>query len=393
MTPSRTKRRRVAMVTGTRAEFGVLESVLRAMRERTRLDPRLIVTGMHLLPKFGRTIDQIRDAGWRIDAAVRMQTGRDSPGAEALAVARGVAGIARAVERLKCRIVLVLGDRIEAFAGACAAACGRRVLAHSHGGDRAVGDVDDALRNAITRLAHVHLAASKDAADRLRRMGEAPSRIHRVGAPGLDDIRRFRQAERTDRRRSDRRLRELLGPIADRVFAVVVHHPRGRSCRLEAATCRQIVAAVEQCGLAGVAIFPNSDPGHQGIIDVLTGLRGRAGWRTFRSLVREDYLRLLSRSAVLIGNSSSGVIESASLGVNAVNIGPRQSGRLRCGPNVIEAAETRQAIVRAIRQALRRPRPAASRSVYGEGRAGQRIADVLERLEITPALLQKELTY
>lgn len=393
MIPSKTKRRRVAMITGTRAEFGALESVLRAMQKHTRLDPKLIVTGMHLLPKFGRTIDQIRHAGWRIDATVRMQTGRDEPSAEALAVARGVAGIAKAVARLDCDIVVVLGDRIEAFAGAAAAACGRRVLAHIHGGDRALGDVDDALRNAITRLAHVHLVASKDASDRLRQMGEATWRIHRVGAPGLDDIRRCRQAERTERRRSNRRLREILGPIADTPFAVVVHHPRGRSARLEAATCRQIVAAVEQCDLAGAIIFPNSDPGHQGIIDVLTGLKRRPRWRIFRSLPREDYLRLMSRSAVLVGNSSSGIIESASLGVNAVNIGPRQSGRLRCGTNVIEAAETKQAVVKAIRQALKRPRPAARRSVYGDGRAGQRIADILARLKSTSHLLQKELTY
>jgi len=393
MTRAKAKRRRVAMITGTRAEFGALETVLRAAHECKGLDPKLIVTGMHLLPKFGRTIDQIRDGGWRIDATVPMQTGRDEPGAEALAVARGIAGIAKAITRLDGDIVVVLGDRIEAFAGAAAATCGRRVLAHIHGGDRALGDVDDALRNAITRLAHVHLVASKDAADRLRRMGEAPSRIHRVGAPGLDDIRRFRQAERANRRRSDRRLRELLGLLAETPFAVVVHHPRGRSARLEAATCRQIVAAVEQCELAGVAIFPNSDPGHQGIIDVLSGLKRHPRWRIFRSLPREDYLRLLSRSTVLVGNSSSGIIESASLGTNAVNIGPRQSGRLRCGSSVIDAGETRQAIVRAIRQAIRRPKPATGRSVYGNGTSGQRIVEVLENLKITPSLLQKQLMY
>lgn len=393
MTSKKTKRRRVAMVTGTRAEFGVLETVLRAAHECTGLDPKLIVTGMHLLPKFGRTIDQIRNAGWRVDATVKMQTGHDKPGDEALAVGRGITGIAKAIEQLDCEIVVVLGDRIEAFAGAAAAACGRRVLAHIHGGDRALGDVDDALRNAITRLAHVHLVASKDAADRLRRMGESPSRIHRVGAPGLDDIRRFRQADRANRKKSDSRLGELLGPLAQAPFAVVVHHPRGRSARQEATTYRQIVAAVEKNKLNSVAIYPNSDPGHQGIIDVISSLKSNLRWRIFKSLPREDYLRLVNRSAVLVGNSSSGIIESASLCVNAVNIGPRQSGRLRCGPNVLESGESRLAIVRAIRQALKRPRPAPSRSVYGDGQAGPKIADILQRLEITHALLQKELTY
>jgi len=393
MTQSKTKKRRVAMVTGTRAEFGALETVLRSAHECKNLDPKLIVTGMHLLPKFGRTIDQIHDAGWRVDATVKMQTGHDKPGAEALAVGRGVTGIAKAIERLDCKIVVVLGDRIEAFAGAAAAACGRRVLAHIHGGDRALGDVDDALRNAITRLAHVHLVASKDAADRLRRMGEPPSRIHRVGAPGLDDIRRFRLSDRANRQQGDRKLRELVGSLAKTPFAVLVYHSRGRSARLEATTFRQIVAAVEQNNLTGVAIFPNSDPGHQGIIDVISSLKPNSRWRIFKSLPREDYLRLLSRAAVLVGNSSSGIIESTSLGVNVVNIGPRQAGRLRCGPSVIDAGESKTNIARAIRQALKRPRPVASRSVYGNGTAGRKIVDVLSRLIVTPALLQKELTY
>jgi UDP-N-acetylglucosamine 2-epimerase (non-hydrolysing)/GDP/UDP-N,N'-diacetylbacillosamine 2-epimerase (hydrolysing) len=389
----RTQRRRIAVVTGTRAEFGIVEAVVRELSRRRSLDPKLIVTGMHLLPKFGRTIDHIRRSGWRVDATVRMQSGRDDPSEEAVAVGRGVAGIARALDRLGCEIVIVLGDRIEALAGACAAAVGRKVLAHIHGGDRATGTVDDALRNAITRLAHVHLVASKDAADRLRRMGEQPWRIHLVGAPGLDGIRRFCEAEQVNRRASDLRLHAILGPIADRPYAVVAQHPLARSARQEGGTMRNIIAAVERCGLAGAVIYPNSDPGHEGIIRVIRGLERKPNWRVFRSLVREDYLRLVYRSAVLVGNSSSGIIESASLGVNAVNVGPRQTGRLRCGPNVLDCGESASAIERAVRQAINRGRPVPGRSVYGDGRASGRIADVFERLIISPALLLKEIAY
>ncbi len=133
----REDRLRVAVVTGTRAEFGLLEPVLRAMRRHRRLEPRLIVTGMHLLSKFGRTIDQIREAGWDVDAVVRMQSGRGVR-EEPEALAKGISGIAKAFDRLDCPVVLVLGDRIEALAGACAAAVGRRILVHIHGGDRAV---------------------------------------------------------------------------------------------------------------------------------------------------------------------------------------------------------------------------------------------------------------
>jgi len=384
---------RIAVVTGTRAEFGLLETVLRAMKAHKRPEFRLIVTGMHLLPKFGRTIDHIRSAGWRVDATIPMQTGRDSATDEAQAVARGISGIARAIDRLKCDSLLVLGDRIEAFAGACAAACSRRIVAHIHGGDRAAGDVDDTLRNAISRMAHVHLVASQDAADRLRRMGEQPFRIHRVGAPGLDDIRLFRQADRRNRRVTDKRVAELLGHIASDRFALVALHPCGRSARAEAATMAHLVEAVEACGLAGVAVFPNSDPGHEGIIEVLAGLKDRPWWRVFPSLTREDYVRVASRAAVMVGNSSSGVIESASLGLNAVNIGPRQNGRLPCGRGVIGCAESMLDLLESISRATRRPRPAGGQSVYGDGRSGDRIAATLARLIISPLLARKELVY
>ncbi len=166
--------------------------MLRAVAKQPRLDLQLIVTGMHLLRKFGHTIDEIRADGWHIDATVRMQTGTDAAGGEAEATGRGIAGIARAIERLHTDVVLVLGDRIEAFAGASAGAISRRLVAHVHGGDRALGDVDDALRHAITKLSHVHFVATREAEQRVRRLGEEPRRIHRVGAAGLDEIRAIR---------------------------------------------------------------------------------------------------------------------------------------------------------------------------------------------------------
>ena len=384
---------RVAVVTGTRAEFGLLETVLRALKTRKSPEFRLIVTGMHLLPKFGHTIDHIKAGGWRVDATVPMQTGRDHAADEAQAVARGISGIARALDRLKCDSVLVLGDRIEAFAGACAAACSRRILVHIHGGDRATGDVDDTLRNAISRMAHVHLVASQDAANRLGRMGEQSFRIHCVGAPGLDDIRAFHHTDQRNRRRADKRVAELLGPVAIDRFALVVLHPCGRPPRAEEIVAKRTIAAVEECGLAGVAVFPNSDPGHEGVLKALGDLEERPWWRVFPSLTREDYIRVASRAAVMVGNSSSGMIESASLGLNAVNIGPRQTGRLPCGRGVIDCDEISVGIARAIQRATVLRRPKGGRSVYGDGRSGDRIAQALARLIISPLLTHKALTY
>lgn len=385
-------KRQVAIVTGTRAEFGLLESVIQAIGRRSRLSARLIVTGMHLLPKFGRTLDEIRTKGYRVDAVVKMQTGRDEPAAQAAAVARGVAGMARAIEQLDCDIVLVLGDRIEAFAGASAGLLARRVVAHIHGGDRAPGDLDEPMRNAITRLAHVHFAASQDAAERLARMGEPPERIHLVGAPGLDAIRRFRTARRgADSARAQ--LAAILGPIADLPYAVLVQHAYGRSAAVEARVMRAAIRAIEHVGLAGLAIWPNSDPGHDGIIRELQPLARRGNWKVYRSLPREDYLLAVQHASLLVGNSSSAIIESASLGVNAVNIGRRQEGRLRCGDNVLDAAESYADMARSIGEAMARPRPNPAASIYGDGRAGERIARILERTTRRPRTLRKFLTY
>ena len=180
--------RRIAVVTGTRAEYGLLRSTMEAVAEHRDLTLQVVVTGMHLLRKFGRTIDDIVRDGWRVGARVKMQTGDDSPLDQAAGLSRGVRGIATYCEQAATDIVVVLGDRIEAMAGTLAAVTTGRLLAHVHGGDIAPGDFDDSLRHAISKLAHLHLTATESARRRLIRMGESPDRVHCVGAPGLDRL-------------------------------------------------------------------------------------------------------------------------------------------------------------------------------------------------------------
>lgn len=405
MSVARGRRRRICVVTGTRAEYGLMRTTLRAIRRHPRLDLQLLVTGMHRLRAFGRTIDEIRRDGWRIAAEVPMQSGRDDAFAEARALGRGIAGIGAALERLRSDVVLVVGDRIEAFAAAAATTAARRVLAHVHGGDRATGDVDDSLRHAITKLAHVHLVASTDAQKRVRRLGEEPRRIFRVGAPGLDDVRALRRPSRAW-------IARTLGWERVPPYAVVLQHPCGRSAAIERRDMEATLRAVADAGLAVVILHPNSDPGHSGIIDAIrvwTGRErfasvaesrrpapGRAGGADLcfvaRSLERDAFVRLLKGAAVLVGNSSCGIIESAAAGVPAVNIGPRQTGRLRCGPGVIDCAYGSAAVLRAVRRALR-VRVRSDKSAYGDGRAGVRIAAVLAQVPLDGAFRQKLIAY
>lgn len=381
-TPDRPGRRRVAVVTGTRAEYGALQSTLAAIAAHPRLELQLVVGGMHLLPKFGRTVAQIAADGWPIAARVPMQTGRDDPLDQARGLARGVAGMAEFFHKSGTDIVVVLGDRIEAMAGALAAVTSGRILAHIHGGDVAAGDFDESLRHAITKLAHVHLTATRQSQRRVLRLGESPQRVYCVGAPGLDRLRELR-GEQPRRRQRCR-------------CALVVQHAYGRPAAVEQAVATRILRAVADAGLRRLIIYPNSDRGHRGVVRAIEQHRrssppGQA--RVFRSLPRDEYLRLLLRAEVLIGNSSSGIIEAPFAGTPAVDVGQRQRGRQAGGPGVFHAAESAVAIRAALRAALRWRRRRPARSVYGDGWAGERIARILARIPLNQGFARKQITY
>jgi len=384
---SRTTRRTIAVVTGTRAEYGILGTVLRAIDAHPKLRLRLVVTGMHLLRRFGYTVREILADGWTIDARVRMQSDADDPDHQAVSLGKGTTGLARAFHKLDPKFVVVLGDRIEAFAAASAAAVSRRLVAHIHGGDVATGDIDDTLRHAITKLAHVHFPATREGAERIKKLGEDPGRVHFVGAPGLDEVRELLQA----------RKRDSFNPLEyapQPAYAVVARHPGSRSAAREKALTEVTLRAVRAEGLGAVVLYPNTDPGYEGIIQAITKAAARdPGVRVFPSLPREAYLHLVRRARVLVGNSSSGLIESAFLGTPSVNVGPRQEGRLRAASCVLDAADNQAAVRQAIRRAGRlRPRTGAW-TAYGDGRAGRRIAQKLAAIRLDRRLTHKKITY
>jgi UDP-N-acetylglucosamine 2-epimerase (non-hydrolysing)/GDP/UDP-N,N'-diacetylbacillosamine 2-epimerase (hydrolysing) len=380
--PSR--KRRIAVVTGTRAEYGILESTLREIDQHPRLALRLVVAGMHLLRKFGLTVRQIERDGWRIAARVRMQRGDDSPTDQALGLSRGISGMAAAFERIKPDVVLVLGDRIEALAGALAAVTTGRIVAHIHGGDVAEGDFDESLRHAITKLAHLHFPATQSAARRIVRMGEPPQRVWCVGAPGLDRLRELMQSgiARNGSRTSS-------APL----YALVIQHACGRPADVEERAARLVLEASASAGLHRHIIGPNSDRGHRGVLRAIE----RHLWESSNgdallqpSLPRDEFLTEMLGAAVVVGNSSCGIIEAPSAGVPSVNIGRRQAGRERGGSTVIDAPENARAIQEALRRAGRRwTMPRETTSSYGDGSAGERIASILARVELTEAVRRK----
>lgn len=334
-------RRRIAVITGGRSDYGLLQSTIRAVSEHPRLQLQLVATGTHLLKKFGSTVRDIGRDGFRIDARVPMQRGDDDPKDQANGLARGIAGISAFLDRSDSDIVVVLGDRIEAMAGALAGATTGRFVAHIHGGDVAPGDFDEGLRHAITKLAHLHLAASEPARRRILQMGEESRRVKVVGAPGLDRIRELRSSKFEVR--------------SSKTTALIVLHPCGRTAKNERKTMANLLTAVGSLGLDAVCVHPNSDRGHSGILAAIDDHQRRpppGRFRVVRSLPRDEFLSELIRADVLVGNSSSGMIEAATAGTPAVNIGDRQKGRDCDERFVIHSDESAAAIQRAIRRAL-----------------------------------------
>ncbi len=376
------QRKRVAVVTGTRAEYGLLRSVMTALCAQPRIEMQLVATGMHLLRKFGHTVDDIKRDGWHIDARVRMQAGDDSAIDQAEGLARGVRGMARFFQSADTDIVVVLGDRIEAMAGALAAVTTGRVVAHIHGGDVATGDFDDALRHAITKLAHLHFTATRDSTRRVIRLGEARSRVFQVGAPGLDRMRELLNGHRRRKRRSH--------------LAIVAQHAFGRPAKTEERAATQVLRAVGDAGLRRLILCPNSDRGHTGVLRAIERHKRAANpgdVRVVTSLPRDDFLRELLSADVLVGNSSAGIIEAPFAGTPSINVGPRQAGRQPGGKSVLQAAESYASVRQALALALNRRRTRGRRGVYGDGTAGPRIAQILADTRLTRALAQKRITY
>ena len=369
-------RRPVLVVTGSRAEFGLLEGTIEGLLGSKALEPRLVVSGMHLDAALGATARQV-EARFVVAARVPMSPPEDSPGGMALAVAEGIRGFSAVLETENPSALLVLGDRIEPFA-ACIAAAYRGVpIAHIHGGDRSGNAIDDLHRDAISRMARLHLAATERSRRRLLSMGVEGS-ILVTGAPGLDAILAVPERPREA-------VLEDLGIPAGGPVLVVVQHPvplAAAQAGAEAAQVLDAAAAFAQSRNGAVAVlYPNNDAGHLAVIAEIEERRANPRLRIFRSLPRETYIRLLAASGLLVGNSSSGIIESVSLGVAAVNVGRRQEGRER-NPNVVDAEPRREAILEALERSQGDPEVRAALSsranIYGDGRAAGRILQALE---------------
>jgi UDP-hydrolysing UDP-N-acetyl-D-glucosamine 2-epimerase len=381
--------RKVCIVVGSRANYSSIRSAMAAVRDHSELELQLVVGASALLDRYGTVLDLIEADGFEPSERVFMLIEGETPSTMAKSTGLGLLELPTAFERLEPDVVVTVADRFETMATALAATYMNIPLAHTQGGEVS-GNIDESIRHAVTKFAHLHFPASEDAAERIVRMGEHPASVHVVGCPRIDLV---AEVLADGGNSLSRVFGEGVGGSfdLDQPFLMVIQHPVTTEYGAGEAQITETLLAVQEVGLPALVFWPNADAGAE---DVASGIRR---WREqhaddslhfFKNLPSADYNRLLSRTACVVGNSSSAIREGAFIGTPAVNVGSRQQGRLR-GPNVIDVGYDRREIVAAVLRQLEHGAYERA-AIYGDGNAGTRIAEILAHCDLT---IEKRIRY
>ena len=377
--------RRVLVSLESRATYGYSRNVMKAMENFPELELTTLVTGMHLMPEMGNSIELIKADGFPITAEVPLSPSTQGRGAWSKAMGGAISGYADALESINPDVVLLSGDRAETLSLCVAAAYMGLPIAHIQAGDKS-GHIDDAARYAIAKLAHVHFASCEDSANRLRALGEEEFRIYNTGAPQLDDLNR-------DFTRNVTQLNEHSQVSAP--YIMLVMHPLmvDRHHAQE-----ELAASIEAClafELPIVCIYPNSDLGYAETIKTIKRYQQDGRVTFVENLERDVYLELLFNAAVLVGNSSSGILEAPSFRVPVINIGERQRGRPQAS-NILNCGTSKEEIERSISVALYDQKflkkCQAAVNPYGDGNSSPRICEIIRDVDLGRRLLDKNST-
>jgi UDP-hydrolysing UDP-N-acetyl-D-glucosamine 2-epimerase len=378
--------KKVLYLTGTRADYGPMRSTLKAIKEHTGLKLSLLVTGMHLSEEFGWTVKEIKKDRFKIDAMVPIWNKKDSAESMAQALGAQIIEFTKVFQKIKPDIVLIEGDRGEMLAGAVVARYLRIPVAHISGGDiTSEATIDNSIRKAITKLAHIHFPGTKKSAKRIREMGEELWRIHMVGDPGTDTILStpFFKSSWIGKK-FNLNLKNPVLLILQHAVCAEVLPPEGQ--------IRETMEAVKKMGYQTIVIYPNVDVGGRKIIKTLEGYKRYPFIKMYENLPHDDFINLMRRASCMIGNSSSGIIEAPLLKLPVVNIGSRQTGRER-GDNIIDVDYNRGQIEKAVKRTLLdkkfKARIRKSKNPYFSRDTGKKVADILSKIKIDKKLLEK----
>lgn len=375
--------RRLLYLSGTRADFGLMRSTLQQIMNTPGLELSVVATGTHLSPLHGHTVDEIRAAALPVLAELPVDVLTRTPASMSLAVAQCLLGMGAVLEQHRPDMLVLLGDRGEMLAGAVAALNQGVPTVHIHGGERS-GTVDEPMRHAISKLSSYHLVATDESRDRLIRMGEAPGRIHVVGAPGLDGLEQLAASDPVS-------TRAALGLPEKSPFILVVFHPVVQQAEHARAQTHALMDALMQQPHPVLWLEPNADAGARGVLQALDEGTLPNGSRRVAHLSRSLFAQAMSHAAVMVGNSSAGIIEAASLGTPVINVGDRQRLRER-NVNTVDAPAQAETLVACLYRVLKQGRfPRHNR--YGDGLTAGRIVALLQQLPLGPGVLEKTNAY
>lgn len=383
--------KKILAVTGIRSEYFILQPVLEELVKRKDIELKVIVTGTHLSPVYGNTYKLIEDDGYNI---IKLESliSSDSLSGRCKSIGIQIMGLTDIVNREKPDWLIVLGDREESISTATVGAYMNIPVAHICGGDRVVGNIDDSVRHAVTKLAHVHFPTTRENGDRILKMGEEPWRVHVVGNPALDSIRK--QPDLSYEYINDK-LHTKLSP--NKPFIILIKHPLSSEISKAGKQMRITLEAVSELGYDTVITYPNSDAGGFEMIKVIKEFESKFNFiKAFQTLPRDIFVNLQRKAALLLGNSSCGLLEAPFLGLPVVNIGNRQKQRQH-SENIIFVKYDKNEIKEAVNKCIYDKKfifiCKNCNNPYGDGYSGEKIAKIIAETEISNKLINKQIVY
>lgn len=363
----------VVVLTTSRADFSIYQSVLRALDAHPDIAPSLIVTGMHMSDAFGYTFTEVKNSGWPIAASFDCLTNGDSPKDIGISMGRATEGMAGALASIDVDLLIVLGDRFEMAAAALAAVPRGLPICHLHGGEETEGAMDNVLRHLLTKISHLHCCATELAADRILQMGEAPERVIVSGAPALDNIAAVPRLSRAE-------LSSQFGLPEDDNFALITYHPVTLDLAATEVEIQALFQLIAETGINCVFTAANADTAGRALnAKIKQFVSNTNGQMLIGHMGAKGYYSAMEHAAMMIGNSSSGILEAASFGLPVINIGDRQKGR-EVSPNLIQTHGTAEDLRAALHQAQSPAFISLCRerlNVYGDGRAAEKIVNAV----------------
>ncbi len=375
--------RKIIYVTGTRADYGLMREVLKQVDVSSDLELLICVTGMHLSALYGNTIQEIERDQFKICATIPVDVENTSYGAMSKSIGYGIIGLTEAFERENPDLVLLLGDRGEMLAAAIASVHLNIPIVHLHGGERS-GTVDEMVRHAISKLAHYHFVSTDSSRQRLIKMGENENNVFVIGAPGIDELKSFIKSSPTS-------FYQRYEFNIEKKVCLLVYHPVVQEFNDIKIQFKNVIEAALAFDLQIICLEPNSDAGGHLIREIINEFTNYKDVRIIKHLHRSEFIDCLANSDVMLGNSSSGIIEAASFNLPVVNVGNRQNLRER-SMNVIDVDTSYDSIVNGIKDALKLPTETYV-NCYGDGNTAQRCYQLLKCISLDKLILNKSNVY